>query len=317
MEPPKPVVSIVLPVHNEAKSLPAMLERLRSLLDSDWGKGAEILFIDDHSSDNSPAILASACGTQPRCRYLRLAKNSGSHVAILAGLEHAQGDCAVFLASDLQDPPELIPRMLELWRAGNHVVWAVRERRDGISWAENFFARTFYFLLIKLARVDLPPQGSDFALLDRAVIDALLQSVGAEPSLGGEIARLGFCQTQIPYIKERRQFGRSSWTLGRKLKAFADAFVAFSYVPLRAMSYLGILCSLLGFVYALLIVVLWLFCARAGQGWPSLMVVILLLGGMQMTMLGVLGEYLWRTLGEARRRPRYFLERPASQTKRK
>jgi dolichol-phosphate mannosyltransferase len=187
-------------------------------------------------------------------------------------------------------------------------VWAVREEREGVSKLDFFLSNTFYRLLNLLGEVNLPPRGSDFALLDRKALDALLQSTGSDPSIGGEIARLGFSSAQITYTKEKRVAGGSKWTLKRKLKAFADAFVSFSYAPLRAMSYLGMLISLLGFAYAILVIVLRLRTRTPVQGWSSLIVVVLVMGGVQMMMLGVLGEYLWRTLEAARRRPSYFLE---------
>lgn len=303
-----PQVSIVIPVFNEELTIPALLDRLRRLPEMLAPVITEVILVDDHSTDRSPEILKEACRCTPGFRYLRLAKNSGSHVAIMAGLASARGDAAVFLAADLQDPPELICQMLDLWRAGNHIVWAVRGEREGISKTDLFLANTFYRLLNLLGGVSLPPRGSDFALLDRKVIDALLQSAGSDPSLGGDIARLGFSQTQFAYTKRQRFAGRSKWTLERKLKAFADAFVSLSYAPLRAMSYLGMLCSFLGFLYALLVIVLRFMSRNPIQGWSSLMVVVLLLGGVQMMMLGVLGEYLWRTLEAARQRPTYFLE---------
>lgn len=304
----RPELSIVIPVFNEEAVLPALVERLRSFADRLAPMATEVVFADDHSCDRSLAMLQEISREDTRFRYARLAKNSGSHVAVLAGLAQACGKCAVFLAADLQDPPELISKMLDLWRAGHHVIWAVREERLGIPKSDLFLARAFYGLLNLLGEVDLPPQGSDFALLDRNVIDALLKSAGSNPSIGGEIARLGFSAAQIVYTKEERFAGSSKWTLKRKLKAFADAFVSFSYAPLRVMSYLGMLCSLLGFAYALLVVILRLRTRTPVEGWSSLIVVVLVLGGVQMMMLGVLGEYLWRTLEAARQRPTYFLE---------
>jgi len=306
-----PELSIVIPVFNEETALPALVERLRGFAERLAPLSMEVILVDDHSTDRSPELLREVCRQDRRFRYARLAKNSGSHVAILAGLAQARGSCAVFLAADLQDPPELISQMLDLWRGGHHVIWAVREERAGISKVDLFLANTFYRLLNLLGEVNLPPRGSDFALLDRKVIDALLQSAGSHPSLGGEIARLGFSAAQISYTKERRAAGRSKWTLERKLKAFADAFVSFSYAPLRAMSYLGMLFSVLGFAYALLVIAVRLTTRTPVQGWSSLIVVVLVLGGVQMMMLGVLGEYLWRTLEEARHRPTFFLEETA------
>lgn len=304
----RPELSIVIPVFNEEAALPALVERLRTLLDRLVPLEVEIMLVDDHSSDRSPKMLRALCQEDPRFRYARLAKNSGSHIAIIAGLGESRGASAVFLAADLQDPPELIPRMLELWRSGNQIVWAVREERRGVSKFDVFLANTFYRLLNLMGEVNLPPRGSDFALLDRKVIDALLRSTGSHPSVIGEIARLGFSHAEVGYTKEQRVAGTTKWTLGRKLKAFADAFVLFSYTPLRIMSYLGMLCSFSGFAYALLIIALRFRNSTPVQGWSSLMVAVLVLGGVQMMMLGVLGEYLWRTLEAARRRPTYFLE---------
>ena len=303
-----PELSIIVPVYNEEAVLPTLWKRLCSFADRLTPLVTEIVLVDDHSSDRSLELLKQFCRQDSRFRYARLAKNSGSHVAVLAGLAQARGACAVFLAADLQDPPELILQLLDLWRAGHHVVWAVREERQGVSRVDLFLANAFYRLLNLLGEVNLPPRGSDFALLDRKAIDALLQSAGSDPSIGGEIARLGFSAAQIAYTKERRAAGASQWTLKKKLKAFADAFVSFSYAPLRAMSFLGIACSLLGFAYALFVIVLRLLARTPVQGWASLIVVVLVLGGVQMMMLGILGEYLWRTLEAARHRPAYFLE---------
>ena len=303
-----PQLTIVIPVFNEEAVLPTLFERLSAFTEQLVPLVTEVVLVDDHSADRSTELLREICRNDPRFRYVRLAKNSGSHVAILAGLAQTRSACAVFLAADLQDPPELILQMLDLWRAGNQVVWAVREERQGVSTIEIFLSHLFYRLLNLLGEVNLPPRGSDFALLDRKAIDALLQSVGSDPSISGEIARLGFSSAQISYTKERRAAGDSKWTLKLKLKAFADAFVSFSYAPLRAMSYLGMLFSLLGFAYAVLVIVSRLLTRVPVQGWASLMVVVLVMGGVQMMMLGILGEYLWRTLEAARHRPIYFLE---------
>ncbi len=303
-----PELSIVIPVFNEEAVLPALRDRLCSFVERLTPFVTEIILVDDHSSDRSPELLKQFCLENPIFRYARLARNSGSHVATLAGLRQARGKCAVFLSADLQDPPELILQMLDLWRRGHHIVWAVRQERQGVSSFDVFLSNTFYRLLNLLGEVNLPPRGSDFALLDRRALDALLESAGSDLSLGGEIARLGFSAEQIRYTKERRAAGTSKWTLKRKLKAVADAFVSFSYAPLRAMSFLGIACSLLGFAYALLVIVVRLMTRTPVQGWASLIVVVLVLGGLQMMMLGVLGEYLWRTLEAARHRPIYFLE---------
>lgn len=304
-----PQLSIVIPVFNEEDSLPHLIERLDGLIDQlALSYRVAVWLVDDHSTDRTPDLLRAYCTPASPYRYLRLAANSGSHIAITAGLGQAQGDCVAILAADLQDPPELLPDMLAQWQAGNHIVWAVREAREGISWREQATARVFYSLLNRFSEVKLPPTGADFFLLDRRVVQALLQSIGPNPSLGLEVARLGFNQTEIPYVKAARQHGTSKWNLRRKLNAFADAFVSTSYMPLRMMSYLGLVVSVLGFVYAAFIIFFRIFNIIGIDGWAALMVVVLVFGGIQMMMFGVIGEYLWRTLEHARKRPLYFIE---------
>lgn len=303
-----PDLSIVIPVYNEEQGLATLFDRLETFIRTLSGTSVEVVFVDDHSADQSPTMLAAACRDHPDWRFLRLSSNRGSHIAISAGLEHSRGRCAVFLAADLQDPPELIPQMLARWREGFHVIWAVRDEREGISWFEKALARMFYGLFNRLAQVSLPPSGSDFALLDRVVLDAVRRSAGATPFLMGEIAQVGFRQTSIGYVKEERKFGSTKWNLRKRLKLFADAFVSFSYFPLRAMSTVGMIASVIGFCYAAFVAGLRLTVGTPIEGWASLMVVVLVLGGFQMIMLGVLGEYLWRTLEQARQRPRYFIE---------
>lgn len=304
----KPLISVVIPCYNEEESLPQLVERLEGLRASlpEWE--VEVILVDDHSTDKTTAMLRDISQHHSGYHYLRLARNSGSHVAILAGLSKAEGECAIFLAADLQDPPELIPQFLERWQAGYKVVWAVREQREGISRGDALSSSLFYRLLILFSDTTMPPNGTDFALIDRVVIHALLISVGANLSLFLEIARLGFTQTEIYYTKAERQFGTTKWNLSKKLAAFADAFISTTYTPLRLMSYLGMFISTLGFLYALLVITLRLLNITPIEGWAALMVVTLVFGGIQMVMLGVIGEYLWRTLEHARNRPIFFIE---------
>jgi polyisoprenyl-phosphate glycosyltransferase len=306
--PPPITLSIVLPVFNEAPNIPLLMERVQGLLDSLAAVEVEVIFVDDHSTDASPELLKTLCQQQSNYRYLRLSSNQGSHVAILAGLEYARGECAVFLASDLQDPPELIPEMLQLWEQGNQIIWAVRAGWQKASRLDRLCADLFCALLNQSTPVKVPPQGWDFALLDRLAINALLQSVGTVVSIDRDITRLGFRQAEVFYMKAPRHQGKSKWSFARKVEAAIDAFVLFSYMPLRVMTYLGFCCSALGFFYALFIIFVRLLTTAPVEGWASLIVVVLLMGGVQMIMIGVLGEYIWRILEESRRRPRFFLE---------
>jgi glycosyltransferase involved in cell wall biosynthesis len=301
-------LSLVIPMFNEEDNITVLTERLNALIDG-LGMPTQVVFVDDHSTDQTPTMLAELCAQYEHYEYVRLAANSGSHIAIIAGLAHTTGDAVVFLAADLQDPPELIPQMLEQWQGGAHIVWAVRAKREGISRADKATASLTYRIINLFGKVKLPPEGTDFALLDVQVVRALLRSVPANPSLILEIARLGFNQVMIPYTKEARYAGVTKWNLGRKITAFIDAIVTTSFVPVRLMSYVGLTASILGFLYALLIIVLRFINPAPIEGWSTLMVVVLVFGGVQMMMLGILGEYLWRTLETARQRPLYIVER--------
>ena len=300
-------LSIVIPAYCEGDGLRTLADRLKGVLDRmPWS--AEVILVDDHSTDHTARVMREIGEQDARFFFIRLSRNSGSHMAILAGLEVSRGECAVFMAADLQDPPELIPQLLERWQQGFRTVWAVRAKREGVPWIDRAFAGTYRWLLRRLGEIALPPDGADFALVDAVVVRALLESVGANPNIFAEIAKLGFSQTELPYTKNARQFGQSRWTLGKKLRLFADTFVSFSYAPIRSMSYIGLTVAVLGFSFAIAVIVKHIAFGHPVEGWASLMVAVLTIGGVQMLMLGVLGEYLWRTLDEARRRPRYFIE---------
>jgi dolichol-phosphate mannosyltransferase len=304
------LISIIIPLYNEAENLPLLSNRLANLLFNDIEK--EILFIDDSSTDNTPQLLEKICIDNPTFNFLRLSKNSGSHIAILAGMHQCKGDAVVFMAGDMQDPPELIDSLITKWQDGQDVVWAVRENIEGVSLLSKFLSKMFYFLMNSFANVKFPPSGADFALMDKKVVNAVLQSTGSNPSLGGLIASVGFKQTEIKYIKKARALGKSKWTLNKKLQAFIDAFVAFSFAPMRIMIYIGMIISIIGFLYAIFIIILRLFFIKQIDGWSSIMVVVLFIGGIQMLMIGTLGEYLWRNLEESRKKPLFFIEKKSN-----
>ena len=300
-------LSVITPAFNEELNLPLFHEQLSAVMDRaniDW----EWIVVDDHSHDETWRILQDIASRQTRLKAVRLARNSGSHTAFACGLQSACGDCAVVLAADLQDPPETIPSLLGKWRMGAQVVWAVREQREGEKAATLGFARLYYWIMRRFVGVrDIPSTGADFFLIDRRVIDALKAFKEANVSLLALLTWMGFRQDRIYYTKKARLHGRSGWNLEKKLKLVVDSVTAFTYRPIRLMSYAGFAVALLGFVYAAFIV----FRAFVGipiQGWASLMIIVLVLGGIQMLMIGVLGEYLWRVLDEARDRPRFMVE---------
>jgi polyisoprenyl-phosphate glycosyltransferase len=301
------LLSIVTPAFNEAANLPLLYDRLRAALAAlpvEW----EWVIVDDHSEDATFAVVRELAARDPRVRGVRFARNCGSHAALSCGLREARGDCVAALAADLQDPPDVLPELFSRWQEGAQVVWAVRARRDGETAATLAFARLYYWLMRTVVGLrDMPATGADFFLLDRTVVGALARFDEANTSILALLMWMGFRQATVTYGKEARVHGRSGWTLEKKLKLAIDSVTSFSYLPIRFMSYLGCGVALLGFAYAGHVVV----NAVAGnpvEGWSSLIVVVLLLGGIQMVMMGVLGEYLWRALDETRGRPRYLVE---------
>jgi len=301
-------LSLVIAAYNEELSLPKIFERIVGV---DWHRfdvEIEMIFVDDHSRDGTLPVLRGLAARDHRVKWLRLSRNFGSHKAFTAGLEYATGDAAAILAADLQDPPECVPSMIEKWHAGAKVVWAVRGERAGESRFNQFSARLYYQLMRRYAIADLPQTGADFLLMDRVVMDALRAAPERNTSLLALIQWMGFEQAQIVYTKEARQTGVSKWTFFQRIKLAVDSFVSFSYMPIRLMSLLGFCSAALGFLYAFFLVVRRLLYQAPIEGWTSLICVVLILSGVQLIMLGVLGEYLWRTFDESRRRPRFLIE---------
>jgi glycosyltransferase involved in cell wall biosynthesis len=302
----RPLCSVIVPVYNESANIPALYERIQRAvagLDASW----EFLFIDDGSVDDSFGVLAGLYRTHPEVRALRLSRNFGSHVAIAAGLDHARGDLAIVMAADMQDPPEVLPTLIDRWRAGCDVVWAVRrDREDSLS--TRLWSWAFYAVIRRIALPEYPEGGTgSFCLIDRKVIDAFRQLRERNRVTFGLLLWLGFRQDHVPYRRARRQSGRSGWTGGKRVKAALDTIASFSYFPIRLISYVGVAVSLLSLVGAVYVLLTALFYAHPVAGWPSLMVVVLFLGGVQLITLGIIGEYLWRNFDESKHRPLYFI----------
>jgi dolichol-phosphate mannosyltransferase len=301
------LLSIVTPAYNESGNLPVLYERLCRVLSSqsvDW----EWIVVDDHSGDATFVVMAGIAEKDPRVRCIRLARNFGSHTAIMCGLDYVRGDCTVLMAGDLQDPPETLPALLAKWYDGAQVVWAMRAAREGEKATTLGFARLYYYMMRRVVGIaEMPATGADFFLIDRLVVESLRQFNEHNVSILALITWMGFRQTKISYNKHARLHGRSGWTLEKKLKLVADSVTSFTYKPIRFMSYVGFLTALAGFLYSGIVIANAL-AGRPIQGWSSLMVVVLVFSGIQMLMMGILGEYLWRALDESRRRPRYLVE---------
>jgi dolichol-phosphate mannosyltransferase len=304
--PRRDLLSVITPAFNETDNLPVMRERLASVLDA-AGIAWEWIIVDDHSADATFAVAQGFAKQDKRIRCFRLARNSGSHAACACGLFHCDGDAAVIMAVDLQDPPEAIPLLLDAWRKGAQVVSAVRGRREGETKFNLVSARLFYWMARRVFGLSWwPATGADFVLVDRRVVQAFREQNERNFHLFALINWMGFRQAAVVYDKQPRLYGKSGWSFTRRIKLALDMILSFSYRPVRFMSLFGVAVALLGVLYALFIIVYG--SAPEMRGWASLMVVTLIIGGTIMTMLGLLGEYLWRTYEEARGRPLFLIE---------
>jgi glycosyltransferase involved in cell wall biosynthesis len=300
------LLSVVVPVYKNAPQLQELLERLRRACGTLQGIESEYVFVDDGSPDASFAVLSRLAEANPQVRVIRLSRNFGSNLAILAGLSYARGDAVAIIAADLQDPPELLPEMVSRWKDGAEVVLAARRTRDD-PWLSRLFSSAFNRLFKSLVFRDFPKGGFDFALLDRLVVRSLIAMPEKHSYLFGQIMWLGFQRAVIPYDRQRRPDGRSGWTLSSKIKYFIDAFTAFSYLPVRVASVTGFALAALGFAYAALVIVLRLLGGIQDRGFSALMVVLLVVSGTQLMVMGIVGEYLWRILEEVRPRPPFVV----------
>jgi polyisoprenyl-phosphate glycosyltransferase len=297
------LLSVVAPVYNEELLIEAFYTRVCSALD---GLPFELVLVDDGSSDRTPIVLDQLAAGDPRVRVVYLSRNFGHQTALTAGLDHARGDAVVMLDSDLQDPPELILRMLDHWRAGCDVVYAVREEREGESRFKLATARWFYALFDKLAQVELQHNSGDFRLLDRRPLDALLSMRERSRFLRGMTVWVGYRQAAVPYKRDPRYAGETKYTLPKMLKFSVDAISSFSHRPLQLAMLLGFLCSGVAFIAIPVVVVLRLVGSYL-PGFGSITIAILLLGGIQLISLGIIGEYVGRIYDEVKGRPLYLV----------
>lgn len=300
--------SVIVFFHNEVKNLPVLRQRLEQVRKAS-DLELEYVLVNDGSTDGSGAVAEHWAHDCPDTVYMRFSRNFGSHAAVAAGLQQCSGDCAVLMAADLQDPPELIPQLAGTFLNGNDVVWACRSDRLGETWFTKTSAAAYYRLMRWLGLPNMPPKGADFLLISRKVIDAVNASPEKHTSVLGMILWMGFRQTFIQYVKQARHSGQSKWTFSKKIKLLIDSIVSFSYVPIRAASVFGILMATAGFVYSAWIAFLWtLGRVTSGTGYAAIMCALLIGQGAILLTLGILGEYLWRTFDESRRRPRFIID---------
>jgi polyisoprenyl-phosphate glycosyltransferase len=302
------IFSIVIPVYYNELNLPDTIPQLLGLARELADYHLELVFVDDGSGDHSLDVLLDFQSQFPEIiKVVKLTRNFGSMAAIQAGLTVAKGDCIGMIAADLQDPPELFLDMVKHWEQGNKAVFAVREdREDPVM--QKMLSNGYYSLIRKFAIHNYPNGGFDFFLIDRQVANQVNQIREKNTNLMALIFWLGFKPILIPYIRRNRKKGKSRWTFGKKIKLFIDTFVAFSYFPIQILSALGFLVALAAFLYGIFIFLHRIFFGVEVLGWVPTMVILTFTSGIQMTMLGILGEYLWRNLDETRHRPYYVID---------
>lgn len=301
-----PLHSVVVPVYNEIESIGDFHRRCATAMEA-VGERFEIVYVDDGSSDGSWSALKQIAKDDSRARLVRLSRNFGHQLAITAGMEHAAGDTVCVIDADLQDPPEVIADLINAWRAGADIVYAVRTERRGESWFKKSSASIFYRLISALSDVDLPLDVGDFRLMSKRANEALCDMPENHRYVRGMVAWLGFETAKVGYARDPRLAGETKYPIGKMLRFATDGILAFSTRPLRIATWLGLLVSASAFVTAVALVVARFVGDYAVQGWTSVTVLVLLLSGVQLLTIGALGEYVGRIYTEVRRRPLYLV----------
>ena len=298
--------SIVAPCWNEEENLPTLYRRVKEVMDQ-TGESWELVLINDGSRDRTPQIMAELHAADPRVHYIDFARNFGHQLAVTAGMDYAQGDAVVLIDADLQDPPELILEMIQKWKEGFQVIYAVRTERKGETWFKLFTAKLFYRLIYRITDVNIPLDTGDFRLMDRKVVDQMKKMRERHRFIRGMTSWVGFKQTGVHYVREERHAGETKYPLRRMLKFASDAITGFSYVPLQLATYLGFITAGLSSIFILIAIFARLSGSQALLGQATTLVMVLFLGGIQLICLGIIGEYLGRIYDEVKHRPLYIV----------
>jgi polyisoprenyl-phosphate glycosyltransferase len=310
------MVSVVVPAYDEAQVLEKFHARLAATMNAigvDW----EVIYVNDGSRDRSLDVMHTLKAEDAHVAVLNLSRNFGKEIALTAGLDRATGDAVVVIDADLQDPPELIPQLLDVWATGIDIVYAQRRSRSGESWLKQQTAFAFYRVMRRLTKIDIPPDTGDFRLMSRRVVDALLQLREHHRFMKGLFAWVGFSTRAVAYDREGRAAGSSKWNYWKLWNFALEGITSFTVLPLKIATYLGLGIALLSGLYAIYLVILTSIYGNPVPGYPSLLVAVLFMGSTQLVVLGIIGEYLGRSFNELKQRPLYFVESyapPASRT---
>lgn len=300
-------LSIIVPIYNEETNLPALYARLAAMLTA-MPLQSEVILVNDGSRDQSLEIMRELASKDPRFHYITFSRNFGHQIAITAGLDLSTGDAVVVMDGDLQDPPELVPELYSKLREGYEVVYAKRKTRQGESLIKLFTAKMFYRILASITSVNIPLDTGDFRIVSRKVVNALKQMPEQNKFIRGQIAWIGYRQTFLEFDRSERAGGEPSYTYNKLIRLALDGITSFSDLPLRLASIGGFVVSGVAFLVMLYAIFARFFMQNYGVGWPSLMVSVLFLGGVQLMAIGVIGEYIARLGANARQRPLYIIE---------
>lgn len=301
-------ISVVIPVFNEELVIERTYQRLSAVM-RDMPFSYELLFVDDGSTDDSVPIIDRMADGDDHVHLISFSRNFGHQAAVMAGIEYANGDAVVLIDADLQDPPEIIPQMVEKWQEGYDVVYGKRIKRKGESVFKKATAFLFYRFLHSMTETDIPKDTGDFRLMDKQVCTWMRLLREKRPFVRGLVRWVGFSQTAVEYVRDERAAGETKYPLRKMMRFAADGIFSFSYKPLKLAGYLGFGLSLVSFIYLIVVVCQRLFSQQAQPGWSSLMAIILFFNGIILIMLGVLGEYLGRIYEEVKDRPLYIVAR--------
>ena len=299
-------LSVVIPIYNEEDNIMLLHSRLSAVL-AGMQIGYELLFINDGSRDRSIQLLKDLAAKDPRVKYIDFSRNFGHQVAVSAGLDNTSGEAVVIMDADLQDPPELIPQLYQKYRDGYEVVYARRRSREGESWFKKFTARLFYRMLSYLSTVDIPLDTGDFRIVDHKVVEVLRNMPEKSKFLRGQISWIGFRQTFLEYDRQERHAGVTNYPFKKMLKFALDGITGFSDLPLRFVTWFGLAVTAFGFLMTLYVLYSRFILQDYVEGWSSLMITVLFLGGVQMIAIGIIGEYLSRIHSNVRNRPLYII----------
>jgi glycosyltransferase involved in cell wall biosynthesis len=301
----KPVYSVVVPVFNEAESLPELYRQLTGVMNS-LGENWECIFVDDGSTDGSSDLLQQLNQKDKHIRLVEFVRNFGHQIAVTAGMDAAQGRAVIIIDADLQDPPEVIPELITRWKEGFEVVYAVRSEREGETWIKEFTAKFFYRLIFRITDVKIPLDTGDFRLLDEKVIAVLRGMRERHRFLRGMAAWVGFRQIGVPYRRHARFAGKTKYPLGKMVRLALNAITSFSYFPLQMATYLGFVCAAIAAIAIPFVIILRLTGSGAFFGQATTLISVLFLGGVQLICVGILGEYIGRIYDEVKGRPLYI-----------